>query len=505
MCVRLFTTRSFTHTAHLVRIACYLSRAMPDSKTQLPVSELKFVDDTNKCLLAVLPRPGCFFSIIGSYCVIRELIAVELAKTNKRGKAIPRVILSLSACDLIFSLALFLTTWPSPSYVELCYNVGTQASCTFQGFFVQFGLTSTFLWSGCLSVFYLLIIRYSWTDTQLEKLEKWAHGAIWVFVIGASVFPIPLGLYNNTGGFCWIESYPYGCKDSLTYGKDANCTRGDNAWVYQVFFQLFPEWTCFFLLLVIRVMIYFSVRKLENTSRKYSAIALTNHTQSNVAIQSQSVTQAQAREAEKIRVNRKKSKAVATQAASYIAALLVPWTLSFAVFVQTIVAGKPNNMLSYFAYTVLPFQGFLNFLVFVRPRSKEMKTPEARFLRWCMFECVSRYCCWFPTVMFRADQSSVIESGVPFSTAVSERQTQTSQTPGPAAATTGLSNYEQSNVYLNDEEEVDEQEHSSYEAHHDSMAPNEDEKQEEMPIYSVRPVHSREEEWTESSISRCAI
>ena len=46
---------------------------------------------------------------------------------------------------------------------------------------------------------------------------------------------------------------------------------------------------------------------------------------------------------------------------SYIAAPLVPWTLLFAVFVLTIMAGRPNIMLSYFACTVLPFQGFLNF------------------------------------------------------------------------------------------------------------------------------------------------
>ena len=226
-------------------------------------------DPTSKERLAsILPQVAAIISMIGSYIVIREVLVDH---RQRRGKAIPRILLEMCIADLIFSSGWFLATWPSPSDVEnLWHNVGNIATCNFQGFLLQFGLTASPLFNIFLATFYLLMVRYNWTDARLQKLEWWVHGGVWIFSLACSIFPIFLGLYNNAWTVCWFESVPAGCKDSYRYGDEATCVRGDNAWIYAVAFTVFPVLICVFLSFVIMGMIYSFVRKTEKRMSRYA-------------------------------------------------------------------------------------------------------------------------------------------------------------------------------------------------------------------------------------------
>jgi len=150
--------------------------------------QFKFVDNSNKCVETFVPKPGALLSVIGAYCVIREVIVDLWERKSTKATPISRVILSMSICDLFFSFGIFLSAWPSPKELpNLCGNVGSQGFCTFQGFIIQFGQSGAFSWSGTLAVFYLLLLRYNWTGRQLERLEKWLHGGIWSTMLGLSV------------------------------------------------------------------------------------------------------------------------------------------------------------------------------------------------------------------------------------------------------------------------------------------------------------------------------
>lgn len=226
-------------------------------------------DPTSKERLAsILPQIAAIISMIGSYIVIREVLVDH---RQRRGKAIPRILLEMCIADLLFSSGWFLATWPSPSDVEnLWHNVGNIATCNFQGFLLQFGLTASPLFNIFLATFYLLMVRYNWTDARLQKLEWWVHGGVWIFSLACSIFPIFLGLYNNAWTVCWFESVPAGCKDSYRYGDEATCVRGDNAWIYAVAFTVFPVLICVFLSFVIMGMIYSFVRKTEKRMSRYA-------------------------------------------------------------------------------------------------------------------------------------------------------------------------------------------------------------------------------------------
>ena len=344
-----------------------------------------FVQTKNVYLIALVPKPSALLSLMGSYCVVREIV-FDIFDAKRRGirtKPISRVLLCMSSCDLFVSLGFFLSTWPAPKQLDYIWgNVGSQGFCTFQGFIFQFGYVATMMWSGTLAIFYLLILRYGWSDTKLAKIEKWFHLVNWTFVAGAAIFPLPLEMYNNTEGICWIEAYPYGCT--------TDCVRGINAWIYQLTFKLFPGWACFFLVVGIMAAIYRKVRQLENTNLKYASSVLVNASTSERG-------SGDLRKAEwKNRVNRAKSQAVAKQAIYYMFAIWLPYTLDFCSDIQLIITGKANPILSYFAWLCLPLQGFLNFLVFVRNRcGDDIKTPECRLLRWLLFES---FCCCFSKI-----------------------------------------------------------------------------------------------------------
>jgi hypothetical protein len=47
---------------------------------------------------------------------------------------------------------------------------------------------------------------------------------------------------NSANIWCWIAPLPADCLDSRRHGKNLNCVRGDDAWVYRLAFYFDPLW-----------------------------------------------------------------------------------------------------------------------------------------------------------------------------------------------------------------------------------------------------------------------
>jgi hypothetical protein len=309
----------------------------------------------------ICPQLAAAISVIGSYIIIREVLKDHRLK---RGEAVPRVLLAMSFADVIFSLGWFLGSWPCPSEITYLWgNVGNIATCNFQGFLIQFGLMASPLFNISLAFFFLLMVRYNWSDNRLRKLEPWIHGSIWTFALAASIFPIPLELYNTGFTTCWFESGYEDC------GEGVPCTRGEDAWIYAVAFTVFPVLTCVMLSAVIMGMIYCYVHETEKKSRRYAG----SQTATEVTPESSSSQTANHREA----ISR--SRIVATQGMFYCGGFLLTYTLhsiNTLVFYTTDLA---NYWFYFFSNLLLPLQGLFNAMVFVRNR--EMKTPEGKFFK----------------------------------------------------------------------------------------------------------------------------
>lgn len=304
---------------------------------------------------AIVPKIAAALSILGSSCIIAEVLVDH---GQKKGRAVPRLLLSMSISDLFFSFAWFLTTWPSPVGTNYVWGAkGTTATCTAQGFFIQLGWIATPLFNISLSLFYLLMIRYNWSERKLNRLEPWVHGTIWALALGTAIMGIPLTLYNNSWEICWIDSYPQECRDSFRHGT-TDCTRGDNAWIYGLAFTIFPVWMCIILSIVFMALIFMSVRKTEKRSMQYSSRPPSNS----------------------------RRRRVACQALWYIGVFLVTFVPDTVSALLYFINDYWFFWLDIFAYFFLPLQGFLNFIVFLRPR-KDMHTRLGKALRCLLCFC----------------------------------------------------------------------------------------------------------------------
>jgi hypothetical protein len=114
--------------------------------------------------LAVLPKITGFPSVLFSVAVV----AVILRDRKKKSKVYHRLILGMSLADISSSIWLAMSTWPIPNKTVIVWAVGNTTSCTFQGFFTQFGISSP-AYNLSLSVYYLLVVRYAWKEGRTIK------------------------------------------------------------------------------------------------------------------------------------------------------------------------------------------------------------------------------------------------------------------------------------------------------------------------------------------------
>lgn len=96
--------------------------------------------------LAIIPHVTGGLSMMGSAFIAFSVLRCP----KKRGKTYHRLLVAMSMSDFISSFWYFLSTWPIPQgpvggwnqYGGSPYHyaaVGTQASCTAQGWGIQFG------------------------------------------------------------------------------------------------------------------------------------------------------------------------------------------------------------------------------------------------------------------------------------------------------------------------------------------------------------------------------
>jgi hypothetical protein len=212
--------------------------------------------------LAITPKITGLLSILGSSWIVVEV----LTQKNKRNNVYNRLMCAMSFFDVMSSFAIFASTWPIPKETEgIIFAIGNQNTCIAQGFLIQAGIIAPYctcwvtssdlvlsaafasspnfffpcdyhssLDNFCLALYYMLVVKYKVPEEVLQhNFEPAAH----LFCIGAAFLPaiagIFLNLYNQANIWCWIASYPQGCKNSLPNNGETTCTRGDNAWMYR--------------------------------------------------------------------------------------------------------------------------------------------------------------------------------------------------------------------------------------------------------------------------------
>jgi len=108
---------------------------------------------------------------------------------------------ALSFFDLLGSGAYSLTSLPTPESDHLFGAKGNEQTCTAQGFFIQIGTIACFL-NVSLALYYLLTIKYGWTEERFKK--KYVAGFLFAppIVIGLVFAFVGIPYYDNVRVWC---------------------------------------------------------------------------------------------------------------------------------------------------------------------------------------------------------------------------------------------------------------------------------------------------------------
>jgi hypothetical protein len=284
----------------------------------------------------------------------------------------------MSIVDICASFAWFLSTWAVPADSGFAYASGNVTSCNFQGFLLQLAIGAP-LYNSSLALFYLMVIKYNWTNEMLVCIEKVVHAFVLIFAVGTSIALLPLKQYNHVGAVCWVVGTPQGCGHSTNIPSDIPCKRGDYAYLYGLLLFYGPLWVCVLLCIFFMIIIFFEVKKTHERLSRYGH--------------------------QRHRLSRSGSdtKLVASQSLLYTLSFFITWTPS-TIWSVAHWFNISAPWLDICSATIEPLQGFINLLVFVRrrPRSQEKIRSVLRKILPCFT---------FGTTIMFGDSMTTIGSG----------------------------------------------------------------------------------------------
>ena len=221
--------------------------------------------------LAISWKIGGFFSLIGSIYIIHDILGHPERRRNKLPLIYNRIMLGVAITDLIIDVFAFL---PSSSLIPrdtlhsnfIWGNIGNSLTCEIQGALAEFGALSSIFYYFVLTIYFVLFIKYSWSETRLRRYEPFMHGIAILFPAIAAALSVKFELNNPGIFFCWANEYPINCNRS----DDVECIRGDNVRsIVRLFFLTIPS--AFVLISVAAMMIslYCFVRRQDLIMNRY--------------------------------------------------------------------------------------------------------------------------------------------------------------------------------------------------------------------------------------------
>lgn len=204
------------------------------------------MNEAQKVSLAVAVKCTSILSILGSIFIAQEIIR----HPKKRKTVYHRLILALSLSDISVSSACFVGSWGIPKNTAgIFMPLGNEITCKMQGFLIQLGMTTPF-YNASLSLYYLLIINYGYKEKDVLKIEPLFHLVPLLWGFGTAILGLAWDQYHNSNLWCWISSTPQTkvLRWALFYG---------------------PLWVILFFVTVLMFVVYRYVHLQERAVAKY--------------------------------------------------------------------------------------------------------------------------------------------------------------------------------------------------------------------------------------------
>jgi hypothetical protein len=175
----------------------------------------------------VIPTVTSIISLCASALII---YIIARSDRNRYTATYHRIMVCMSIADMISSFAISLTTLPMPKDVNEVYNFdgssyGTVVTCEIQAFTYVLGISLSAGASLCLSVYYLLTIRY---HVSHRVITRYVEPTFFILTLLMGAIPqifttLRRQLYNPTPLMTWcvVSEFPHGCSDD-----GEGCIRG---------------------------------------------------------------------------------------------------------------------------------------------------------------------------------------------------------------------------------------------------------------------------------------
>lgn len=192
--------------------------AYPTNAT-FAAEDVPLLEDARYIPLLIVGCLSSLLSILGSGSVLYMILK------SKDYQAKHRLIFGLSSADLVSSTAIFLMPFSVPSYLGLTASVGTHASCTATGFFMQSNVLIGCCYNAYLSIYYYLVVRRNWQESDFKR---WKEVLAHTFAVAVPTLIGLMGVITQSinpnkfvNSACLYGPAPWGCGNDSEY----ECTR----------------------------------------------------------------------------------------------------------------------------------------------------------------------------------------------------------------------------------------------------------------------------------------
>lgn len=319
----------------------------------------------------------------------------------------------MSFMDILNSIALWFTTWATPSkFRELVYHAsGTETTCSIQSFFVVLGFALP-CYNAMLCLHYLCVIKFNMKDEILVKYEKFMHAFAILVPLGIATLGLCLNLFHPSvhgGGTCLLGN---GCDLSdlllqqqenmnnttgLQEENQEECTPRPPQLLSMMRVLLLSLSVITFITITVSMsIIYCFVRSQAKTMKKYHRIQRRGQlTTDPITTNNDVVGSTNDHNSSSFRNNswrsgcssprkpREQHTEALIQSSLYVAAYMCTFIIPFTIGMRKEQVSFGLKVLEGMFY---PLQGFWNFICYVRPKFLDFRTKTDK-----SFFCILKY------------------------------------------------------------------------------------------------------------------
>lgn len=302
-------------------------------------------------------------SFFGSFAILYNIIRNEKHKQS----LYHRILVGMSGMDMIGSSGLATSVFAVPRDTNLYFAIGNRWTCRASGT-LQVIVATLFLYHAELSLYFMLILRFKWTETTITgRLEPFVHIFPLLFqVLFAALLLSFDAIYPDVFfGLCDLGPHPKNCSGSGV----KMCENASRKLLVSNIFSLFLFFVVFFGISSTWVA-YASVSRTYSRNRRYSFPAGSRNEQME-----------------------RRKRDMMTQSLLYTIAYTV--MLGLIVYTNYGSADGTNNLLTRTIhlclwYFFLPIQGSVNFFIFFRLRLRSWKEKNSgKSIVWSLWKAVT--------------------------------------------------------------------------------------------------------------------